>query len=538
VRKVIRPTQFYSLLLRRLRDFRTMDDGVTWSAQADFLARLADWDHDDPLWPLQRAERSALLELNVPLFTITTDGSEISDAAGVSVTTSAVPGLQRARERVRFLDKREIAWQTELIKQASAFAPDSEDRALSAESPAESAPQPGAFAAEADAIAEEITMRAVRRDGSAAWIGLNPVGDSDVSQLAVLGPDLYSGACGIAVFFAAHAAASQNPSSAELAIAAVAQLRAELRGRNAAHMARVYGIGGGIGLGSIVYGLTVISALLQDDSLLADAELAAVLIDEELIETDKRLDVMAGSAGAILGLLRLHRDTGSQAVLKRAVDCGEHLVACERTGPEGARSWVSTDPDGRALAGMSHGAAGFAYALSALAAATGREDFADAASECLRFERSTYDVRLGDWTDIRVGEPHFRAQWCHGAVGIGLARLAMLKGGSTVGRSDIEDALAAATRGWPGHADTLCCGAAGSVELFREAAAVLDRPALDDVASRRLAWVLENRTRRSNYRWKGGSRRFNVGLFRGLAGVGYTCLRDVDRSLPNILVWE
>ena len=38
-----------------------MDDGVAWSAQADFIARLADWEKDsDPLWPLQRAERAAL----------------------------------------------------------------------------------------------------------------------------------------------------------------------------------------------------------------------------------------------------------------------------------------------------------------------------------------------------------------------------------------------------------------------------------------------------------------------------------------------
>jgi lantibiotic modifying enzyme len=29
-----------------------------------------------------------------------------------------------------------------------------------------------------------------------------------------------------------------------------------------------------------------------------------------------------------------------------------------------------------------------------------------------------------------------------------------------------------------------------------------------------------------------------LGLFRGLAGVGYTALRRVDASLPNVLIWE
>jgi lantibiotic modifying enzyme len=29
-----------------------------------------------------------------------------------------------------------------------------------------------------------------------------------------------------------------------------------------------------------------------------------------------------------------------------------------------------------------------------------------------------------------------------------------------------------------------------------------------------------------------------MGLFRGLSGVGYTALRQADRSLPNVLIWE
>ena len=63
------------MLLQRLRDHRAMDDGVGWSAQADFAAQLADWEHDfDPAWPLQRAERAALVDLNVPHFVMASDG--------------------------------------------------------------------------------------------------------------------------------------------------------------------------------------------------------------------------------------------------------------------------------------------------------------------------------------------------------------------------------------------------------------------------------------------------------------------------------
>jgi lantibiotic modifying enzyme len=35
-----------------------------------------------------------------------------------------------------------------------------------------------------------------------------------------------------------------------------------------------------------------------------------------------------------------------------------------------------------------------------------------------------------------------------------------------------------------------------------------------------------------------GGRQFNIGLFGGVAGVGYCCLRQVAPSLPNVLMWE
>jgi len=49
---------------------------------------------------------------------------------------------------------------------------------------------------------------------------------------------------------------------------------------------------------------------------------------------------------------------------------------------------------------------------------------------------------------------------------------------------------------------------------------------------------MEQAAATGDYRWNGGKRQFNPGLFRGLAGVGYTLLRQADASLPNVLIWE
>ena len=229
------------------------------------------------------------------------------------------------------LDDRQIAWQVEVIRQAaSSVSPpasiDDQPRELL---PVDQVGTPTReeFVAEAAAIAEEIAEAAIRRDGAAAWIGLGSLAASDVSQLAVLGHDLYNGNAGIALFFAAHAKAAQCESSAERALAAVAYLRSELKSRNAAHVARLLGVGGATGMGSIVYALTAMSRLMSDDALLADAHRAATLLTDDLIASDKRLDVVGGSAGAILSLLALYADTGADDVLKRALVCAEHLLA-------------------------------------------------------------------------------------------------------------------------------------------------------------------------------------------------------------------
>ncbi|AEV72104.1 type 2 lantibiotic biosynthesis protein LanM [Mycolicibacterium rhodesiae NBB3] len=540
IRTVIRPTRFYTGLLARLRDHRSMDDGVTWSAQADFAARLADWDTEvDPLWPLQRAERAALVDLNVPHFTTTGEGHTLGDAAGTSIRIDTSPGLERAGNRLRGLTDEEIAWQIEVIRQNT-------DLLRHRPAVGEIVPPPdldhhgeAEFRAEADALAVELGRLAVRGSTDAAWIGLDWLGESEVSQLVVLGPDLYNGNCGIALFLAAHSAMTGDASSEALARAAVAGLRKNLVSRNPARLARSLGVGGGLGLGSIVYGLAVIAELLRDDAILGDAHICAALMTDDVIAADNQLDILGGSAGAILGLLRLHRQTGDGDALRIAEKCGQALLARPRVGQPGARTWVSP-AFGRPLNGISHGAAGYAYSMSALSAATGSDEFCSPTTECLAYEDSTYDSGQRGWADLRDGaDATSPCKWCYGAPGIGLARIAMTRlAGQPPRTADIERAADCVEHHWPVSTDTLCCGTLGSVEFLWEAAGMLGREDLRRLATRRLLSVVGAAHVAGDYRFSSGTGKFNLGLFRGLAGIGYTMLRGVHPTLPNVLIWE
>lgn len=548
VRRVLRPTRFYAMLLQRLKDPRRMDDGVMWSAQADFVARMSDWDNDlDPQSPLVRAERLALSALNVPYFTMSSDDMDIRDGVGISVRAGGVSGLDHAAALADSLDDAGTRWQVTIIRQnMESFA--SERKSATFGEPQPDPDDSGTlktemFAVEANRIAEDLSRYAVRRGPGAAWIALDWMGDSDLFQLVCLGPGLYNGVSGIGVFLAAHAAVTGRSSSAELALACLTHLRKVLNSHNAARYARSLGIGGGDGLGSVIYSLTLIGKCLQDNEVLSDAHVAAALFTDDLIAADNRLDVVGGSAGAILCLLRLYRDSGSRDVLASAIRCGEHLLEQPRIGEHGRRTWSGKGTSSLDLNGMSHGASGYAYALASLAQVTGRDEFAVAAVECIAFEDASYDPEHHNWFDLDSdGRQVWAFKWCHGAPGIGLARIAMAgcaHADLPLLQRDITNAVIGVEDGWAGvNRDTLCCGTLGSVEFLSAAGTALNRQELQQVSSQRLMSVVATAARRGDYRWGGGTRRFNPGMFRGLAGVGYTILRRIDGTLPNVLVWE
>ena len=116
-------------------------------------------------------------------------------------------------------------------------------------------------------------------------------------------------------------------------------------------------------------------------------------------------------------------------------------------------------------------------------------------------------------------------------------------GGTPAARADIEKAVAGVAQNRPTPVDTLCCGTLGGIEFLCEASSTLKRDDLCEAAAQRLKAVLERAATTGDYRWNNGKRQFNLGLFRGLSGVGYTLLRQAiaqraDAALPNILIWE
>ena len=120
-------------------------------------------------WPLQRAERTALVALNVPHFVSPSDAGEISDATGISVRTEATPGLERARARAAQLrragnrvadrgDPAEYGRGFTLLRLGPAVREASRSCAADRRRAGKEI-----FVAEADRIADELARLAIRR---------------------------------------------------------------------------------------------------------------------------------------------------------------------------------------------------------------------------------------------------------------------------------------------------------------------------------------------------------------------------------------
>jgi lantibiotic modifying enzyme len=182
--------------------------------------------------------------------------------------------------------------------------------------------------------------------------------------------------------------------------------------------------------------------------------------------------------------------------------------------------------------------------LQRLYRATSDERLLNSARAAIEYERSVFSPIAHNWPDLRRSGNNeagrFLCQWCHGAAGIGLARLDCLHefDGEAL-RSEIESALRTTLALRQFGNDDLCCGNFGRIEFVFAAGQKLRRPELIDQALAMAGILVDKFKRHGDFVWKTGSQRQNPGFHTGISGVGYELLRLTrPGSLPSVLLWE
>ncbi|MEZ0258961.1 MAG: type 2 lanthipeptide synthetase LanM family protein [Chthoniobacter sp.] len=554
-RLIFRPSQHYALLLREARNTQHLHDGVAHSLVFERLsgafARAA---HRPYLWPLVQVEKKALEGLDVPFFSMPTDSVDLTLSDGEKVSACCErSSFDCSREILLQFNDTDMNKQVELIRasftppvhlpeEAEPASVDAIDKALASIRPLSS----DDFTMAAAALARAIAARAIiGAEGYATWVAPSHWQPDQHGQRGV--PYyLYDGASGIALFLAALTKVTGNEQLLPLIGAACRPVGAILKHPDAAQMLAEEGIGGSSGLASVIYSFVCIHRLIDDPSYLEAARRIARVITPEKIMADEVLDVHGGSAGAILGLLALHAATPEADVLRRAEQCGDHLLLKRVEGPQGGMAW-RTYPEGTKLAGFAHGASGIAYALARLGAVTKREDFLQAAREAFAYERTIYDAEARNWPVLTPpgsrAKPLLVNAWCHGAPGVALARLGCLDlVDDPVLREELDIALDTTVRGGITTLDHICCGNMGRIEVALLASKRLGSARLRQIADVGATAVVLRAKRAGAYTLQTNPEQnasFQPGFFRGISGIGYELLRVAKpEALPSVLAFE
>ncbi len=547
-RVLFRPTNQYAVLQDVLTAPKYQASGVTRSTSLDVMARPFTMDRAQPLaWPVFTEERQALDQLDIPHFTVAT--TETIVRAGdrtVGDRFFSRSGLDMARDRMQTLSEPDLLVQLEWIERSLSESATSRFHVPPPRVPEKAASEDAAAArhlALATWVGHEFLDRAVPEGDALTWRLFTPgqtVGDVERHVLygGTLGPALFLAALAHVTDDASWAAAARRAALPACQFADDLGLGVSLAGNP---------IGIGAGIGSIAYGFRWLGALLDDEAFVDRAARVAGTLDRAAIDADRDLDIIGGSAGAILSLLSL-QDTYGDSFLDRAVLCGDRLLATQIHTHWGS-NWPSRD--GRMLAGFAHGAAGIAYALIRLYEATGTRKYLEAALRAHRYERAVYSPAHHNWPLVRSAG-HLPGNvavvmtaWCHGAPGIGLARsLArdiILREDPEV-LEEIEVALntTAALAGNPG--DHVCCGNMGRCDVMFTAGRHLGRQATIDAATALATMVEDQALARGYFQFVSFGAEYIVfepGFFQGMAGIGYQLLRlAAPDRLPSILAFE
>jgi lantibiotic biosynthesis protein len=409
------------------------------------------------------------------------------------------------------------------------------------------------FAETAARIGARIARDAVWAGRRCTWFGatLDLVGGNWAGVERTLGPDLYGGTSGVALFLARLYARTKEEAFRTTAEGALHQTLARIEETPPPVWPSFYS-----GLTGVAYVLFHSAELLERGEEMTEQALALLqrlrMLEVPTDSSEDPIDLLSGLAGAIPVLLGVHARYPNDGWLDLAVRYGDRVVRAAHRR-DGEASWASPgQPETRHLLGLAHGSSGIGCALLELSAATAEPRFRDVGEEAFAYERRLFDPKEENWPDLREAPaedtsaaPAFMVAWCHGAPGIGLARLrAMQLRQVAHDRSEAEAAVRTSAKaveqmlGSPYANFSLCHGLGSLGDLLLMAADVLPDPEAFRLA-RRIGVTGIETLERERLPWPGGVNGGGdtPGLLLGQAGIGYFLLRLADpQEAPSVLL--
>lgn len=542
VRIILRDTAAYAHLLREANNVNILKDESNlkalfskWLGEAvpdfTFLDRVVPYEIED------------LTNLDIPLFTTRVDSCNLwhSDDSCIE-NCFEESGYSRVLRKIAKMDSNDCAKQKWLIEASLNYERksmmDDHDAAILPNDSSNTTSIGDRLETVASSVFRYITDHIQETEESVSWLTVH-AGNYSNSRIQIFDSsyDLFTGMPGEILFMASYDKVFGSSLGKHLALKAYSSLSDTIESmRGSISLLGLYK-----GWGSILFLNTSLFQLTGDEKYLRVNEKYFDEIDFcPLIESDKSYGIIKGCAGFILSCMDYYNVSRCRKSLATAVKAGDYLLSNACPEVKVGMGWriASRHP----LSGYSHGSSGFALAFLRLYEQTDDIRYLNAVSGIIDYEDSTYDDGYRNWKDLRdhiireKDEPPFLAAWSHGAGGIGLTRLEMLKSGlfdsdSRIKR-DLDIALETTlSQGFTSNF-SLTVGSCGNIELLLNYLEQYD----DQSLRTRYHSILNSICKlyaEDDYHICFPIK--SLGLMAGMTGIGYECLRllrpDIVRSV-------
>lgn len=391
----------------------------------------------------------------------------------------------------------------------------------------------------AEAVGDQILAAAVADGDGLRWPQPLPPGRQQMIEERP--SDLWGGGAGIALFLLELYRITRQDRYLQAAQRAIDWCIQEMPNLPAQRKAAF--MNGGL---STAYVLSRAYDILGDEALINEA----LDLTNHLLDVQKAwytFDLLAGLAGGLLAVAHVEARMPESDLTRRRTDLLLMLLRGGRPHATGL-FWDASHRWALPLCGMAHGPSGVAFVLGQFLGPTPdpQHPLRAVIAEALAYEDQYFDADRGNWPDHRGATSaraprEFMNGWCHGAAGIGMARLGLAAG--DVPRTDHYHAIAVATTqrdihealggGAPTRSLTLCHGLAGLADFL-----LLDGSPESLQTAERVGEAAVEQLQRSGKLLPGyaSSGEPNHSLFVGAAGVGHFLLRLADPDgVPSVL---
>ncbi len=410
------------------------------------------------------------------------------------------------------------------------------------------------YLAEAIRIADDLISKAEHSENGIYWKTMSMDSYKENASIWNVTDGLYNGVGGITLFFIELYKHVPDKKYLEIIIKSSSWLIEYAND----HPTKFYNFFSGR-LGT-AYCLAKVYLLTNEEKYKSNAIAIALESVRFLKLNELKYDLLLGPPGALLGLIHIYEMLKEEKILQVAhlflENILDQLCACEN-----GIYWNRNRNQIKALCGFSHGASGMAFIFLELGKYFNNKNFYWLAEQLFNYENSHFDNEYSNWPDFRKSltkEKDYEEflkkyednnlafftssadmnAWCHGAAGIGLARIKaheVLRNIAYINdlKKSVEKTIQTTIRQSAPKRQSfiLCHGACGNAEVFLEATKVWPEDEWLMQYARQIADAAIQEFKQFGGFVSGYSlikEQNDTSLFMGNAGIGYFMLRCYD----------